>query len=575
MRLIILLTVLASSYLSATSKGGTPLTYDPMNSAYNALCDGATSDTQAFANMIRAIAASSGTVKMPAGKQCKVDTLTIPANVAVDYGEGGGFYISTGETLTILGPQIAPSQQIFSNALASQGAVSFAGNTSALIVRPEWWQDNTSPGVTDMTAAINAAIQAANPGSTVALNNSYRLSGAGPDLVRLNKNVNLIGSGANGTFLNIAATVGPSTDVIHISIPGEARFLTINGISIVPISGNPGRYGIHLDISQPAQRLANLVISDCHIEQLGREAIHLSNPIPNMDGFFVSQIEQNFLVGGISMQNAGDTITIRDNTITGAGIGIDWSAVAGANKSIFAGNNITSSGGAIRIQSGTQISITDNNIEQVFNYTGSSNTMVDLAGNSNSHIINTGIKNNTFNALGKVTNLIRVDYAENTVIEDNNLQKGMGASLNITSNALSTDVRSQRWGTPEIAPSVVDNGIGTKGVMKAPNLTPGWETREAEAAAVKYWKDSANQVHFRGRIFTALAPARLSDIVWTLPSGFRPAANTYLGITIINASGEAEAGYLEITQGGTLTLRKHRLAPNESIIMDGVSFPVP
>jgi len=566
---------LASSYVNATSRTSALRTFNPLNSPYNAACDGTAADTQAFENILKAIGADAATVEMPTGKQCRVATLTIPANVAIDYSNGGGFRVSTGETLTILGPQIAPSQQIFYNALASQGTVSFAGNSLALAVRPEWWQANSSPGTTDMTAAINAAIQAANPGSIVALSNSYRLSGAGPDLVRLNKNVNLIGSGANGTFLNIDATVGSATDVIHVNIAGETRFLSIRNLTIVPVSGHPARYGINLDISKPNQSLANVSISDNRIEQLGSHCIHLSNPIPNPDGFFVSQIERNFLVGGVSLQNSGDSIAIRDNTIAGADadIGIQISTVAGAVKSIIDGNNITTAAGAIKIISGNLMTITNNNIEQTFPYRGSSNAMVDIAGASGAHVVGTVIQNNTINALGNVPNLIRVDYAEHTIIEDNNLQKGGGDGITITANALDTDIRSQRWGSPEIAPSVIDLGKATKGVNKTPTLVAGWVNDGTQAAAARYWKDSANQVHFSGLIRTSLNLPTLPVVLWTLPVGFRPSTALYLPIIALDKSGQPISGYVRVTAAGAISLERPNLTLNDRIILDGLSFP--
>ena len=551
------------------------ISYNPMDSPYNAACDGAAADTLAFSTLIKAIGATPATIKMPGGKQCKVGTLNIPANVAVDYTEGGAFKLTTGRTLTVSGPQIAPLRQIFYDALAYQGTVSFAGNASVSTLPPEWWTTNSSPGTTDMTAAINAAIQAANAGNTIALTSSYLLSGSGAELLLVNKNVNLVGIGANGTFLNVAASVGGTVDVIHVNIAGSARFLTIRNLTIVPVSGHPARYGINLDVSQPNHALANVSIVENYIEQFGSQCIHLSNPIPNPDGFFVSQIQRNFLVGGISLQNSGDSNAIRDNTIAGAlaDIGIDISTVPGATKSIIDGNNITTARGAIRIQSGGQISIMNNNIEQVFTYRGSSNAMVDIAGSSGAQVIGTVIKNNTINALGKVTNLIRVDYAEHTIIEDNNLQKGTGSSITITANALNTDVRPQRWGTAEIAPSVMDLGRGTKGVNKTPTLVAGWVSDGTQTAVAKYWKDSANQVHFGGLIITTLNPPNFPVVLWTLPVGFRPATTIYLPITALTASGQAVAGYVRVTEGGAVSLENPNMALNDRITLDGVNFP--
>jgi hypothetical protein len=576
MRLITLsLAVLACSSVLALSRTGSPSKFYPLNSPYNAACDGSTADTQAFAKLVSAIGTDDAFLEMPAGKQCKVGTLTIPANVTVNYADGGGFFITTGETLTLLGPQIASSQQIFYNALPSEGRVSFVENSSAATVRPEWWRANTQPGVTDMTDAINAAIQAANPGSIVALSGSYQLSGSGPELVLVNKNVNLVGTGAMGTFLAVAPNVGPSTDVIHVNIPGEARFLTIRNLTIVPDSGHPARHGINLDISKANQRLANISITENYIEQLGGHCIHLSNPLPNLNGFFVSQIQRNFLVGGMSLQNSGDSIAIRDNTIAGADAerGIEISTVAGAVKTIIEGNNITTAGGAIKINSGDLMTIANNNIEQVFPYRGSSYAMVDIIGSAGAHVTGTILKNNTINALGKAVTLVRVDNADHTIIEDNNLQKGTSAGITVTANAVNTDIRSQRWGSPEVEPSVNDSGTATKGVYKTPTLATGWATDRAKTAAVKYWKDSANQVHFSGLVTTTQNAPGLPTILWTLPVGFRPATVVYLPITAVSTGGQAISGYLRVTAAGAVSLEKTNLAANDQVILYSLSFP--
>ena len=66
--------------------------------------------------------------------------------------------IATGQTLTINGSLDTNLCQIFS--CAGTGKVVF-GAGSVKEIYPEWWANNTSPGVTDMSAAIQAAVIAA------------------------------------------------------------------------------------------------------------------------------------------------------------------------------------------------------------------------------------------------------------------------------------------------------------------------------------------------------------------------------------------------------------------------------
>jgi hypothetical protein len=86
--------------------------------------------------------------------QTVTTNLTIPDTIALEFNSGGVITVSTGRTLTILGPLRAPVTTIFANATAGQGAISFAANHCLEAVSPAWWQG------TDDGAKLNAAIAA-------------------------------------------------------------------------------------------------------------------------------------------------------------------------------------------------------------------------------------------------------------------------------------------------------------------------------------------------------------------------------------------------------------------------------
>lgn len=86
-----------------------------------------------------------------------VATGTVPSTVTLRFLQGGSLSITTGQTLTILGPIIADPIKIFNNALAGQGTVSFTGNTSIPAFYPQWW-GVTMDGATDDTAAAQACL---------------------------------------------------------------------------------------------------------------------------------------------------------------------------------------------------------------------------------------------------------------------------------------------------------------------------------------------------------------------------------------------------------------------------------
>lgn len=122
-------------------------------------------DTARFTALISLIGPSQGTIKIPykliSSDRCVVDTLTVPANITLDFSEGSGVDVSTRQTLTILGPMMAPPKQIFYNALPGQGTVSFLGSKTVSIFYPQWW-GGTPDGRTDNTAAVVAVLAAAD-----------------------------------------------------------------------------------------------------------------------------------------------------------------------------------------------------------------------------------------------------------------------------------------------------------------------------------------------------------------------------------------------------------------------------
>jgi hypothetical protein len=118
-----------------------------------------TNDTAAISAVLSAIGSSLASLQFPASPIAVTNSVTIPANVALHFNNGGGVFINTGQTLTVRGAVIAPPVKVFFNALASQGTVSFAGNVRMRYWQAEWWgaiPDNS----TDCTGALNASLAA-------------------------------------------------------------------------------------------------------------------------------------------------------------------------------------------------------------------------------------------------------------------------------------------------------------------------------------------------------------------------------------------------------------------------------
>ena len=109
-----------------------------------------------------ALAAAIGSAKgqwivIAAGQTCAGQDLTIP-NLWIE--KGGLLRPLNSYTISLSEGFQAGSYQVFANALTGQGKVSFVGSHRPISLNPLWWGANTTPGTTDMTAAIQAAINA-------------------------------------------------------------------------------------------------------------------------------------------------------------------------------------------------------------------------------------------------------------------------------------------------------------------------------------------------------------------------------------------------------------------------------
>ncbi len=220
-------------------------------------------DTAWFQTQVAGAGGNPITIKIPfqrdLTKLCKLNSITFPANVALDLSEGG-IQVSSGQTVSIQGPIIAPAaKQIFFNALSGQGTLVLRGT-----VYPDWWLANSAPGQTDMAPAISAADASVCSGAldrdgvSVAAQGSVKFNSAS---YRVNSGLNLrgapwIGEGPNNTILDYYGS-GPAIDALGTR--AARRHLNISNMSILGSHARNGGYGLRLGWNQRSFQALNHV----------------------------------------------------------------------------------------------------------------------------------------------------------------------------------------------------------------------------------------------------------------------------------------------------------------------------
>jgi len=158
---------------------------------------------------------------------------TIPGNASIVMKKGGSFDIAGGKTLTINGFFRSGAFRVFSGG----GSVVF-GDGSILSAHPEWWAENTTPGVTNMASAINAALAASL--HVQLLKSNYHVGATTISITRLG--ATLRGVSKRGTI--ISATAAPAGGAIHVNGEAVGAYRLFGALSDFAITGT-GEVGLH------------------------------------------------------------------------------------------------------------------------------------------------------------------------------------------------------------------------------------------------------------------------------------------------------------------------------------------
>lgn len=180
---------------------------------YGCVGDGFTNDRGALNTLVNATmqaVTGGGTVVLSKGDYLLGSGMTFPANVQLKFEKGARLKLSTASVYPILGTIEAGPFQIFTNALAAQGTVTFAGNNSLNLIYPEWWSaigDNSTDNATMIQAAATAqkTLGGGFGGGTMKFSVGTYLTSAAIQLTEV-KGIRWEGSGRIGTVIKAIGT---------------------------------------------------------------------------------------------------------------------------------------------------------------------------------------------------------------------------------------------------------------------------------------------------------------------------------------------------------------------------------
>lgn len=412
-------------------------------------------------------------------------------------------------------------------------------------------------GVTDSTAAIQAAIDALSPlgGTLYFPKGSYIVSDANADNACLvvTAPIQFLGAGAFYTSIQPAASVAGTVNTILVNPNAsyDQTLMSFKNLSLGNLNNGTraGNHGIYCITLNAGQNLPKFTVENCSIQQGNGFAIyHLNDPVDNVNGgMYAAYINNNTLKGGIKLENSGDSIVISNNVLSGTGTGVHAALTSGASLLSVLDNNITTTNSAIIMVSGMRVNILRNNIEH---YTaGSSNfAVIDIIASAGTYVAG-AIQQNLVSAFGSTdaTKLVHIRNARGTLFQDNTFLAGGGGITAIYVDNTCQDIRiGGNSYNAAISTKVNDLGSGTMGVVKTPTLQNGW-VNNAASLAPTFYKDLSGVVHINGTIKSGTAV--FGTELFTLPTGFRPSNDIYSSCFANNGSNNVPA-YIGIDNAG-------------------------
>ncbi len=361
-----------------------------------------------LAAAVAAIGATESTLIIDANASIS-DNLTCPATLRIEVTKGAVITVANTKTLTINGPFTAPLAKVFT--CTGTGAVTL-GAGSTLCVCPEWWATNTTPGTTDMSAAVQAA--AANASYKIlSLSNTYLVSNIAIPLFTTVKGPGLLKLAvlASGTYDPICYLTGARITFDGVRFDGNKAAQPADGFSDSYDTGAGGtgraaRCAIKADTLATGYSIAALVIKNCYFENCYGAAIAtrlVSNILIDGNRFLNNNFEGAFLYSSGATRNVGARIVNNISTNTGSGDGTVQSnshVLVNYDGAVIADNqSYTMERDFVKLENCAQVSVTGNTIDtNSTDYSGvhmqSTATDITITGNT-IHNMGSGVVSNT------------------------------------------------------------------------------------------------------------------------------------------------------------------------------------
>lgn len=289
-------------------------------------------------------------------------------------------------------------------------------------------------GSTDDTAALTAAFAAAASSKvTLPPGVNCKVKGSGSNIFTFPRPIII---DCQGSSITLDATV-PNTRNLFLFIPPASGTLNIDRLPTRRITrcfldmNNAGNSTIAIDTTAAGPP----IIAEFEIDHVrdspsagtsGFSIAVLNNLSNGSGGVFNVNFHDNVLLNGIFLNNAGDSIRIRDSILSGAKYGVFANLIAGAGGLIIEGNNISAANPLLIDGAVGVIVVNNNEFEQQITNTDPNNAVVDFRGGSSTVglVMFTG---NSINALAGTgsANPLRIANVSNAYVESNSFISGV------------------------------------------------------------------------------------------------------------------------------------------------------